>query len=33
VVEDDEGVENPKGCSHNDEHVDGGSLAHMIVQK
>lgn len=33
VAEDNEDVEKPKGRSHNDEHVDGGSLAHMIVQK
>ena len=33
VAEDDESVEKPKGRSHNDEHVDGGNLAHVIVQK
>ena len=33
MAEDDQGVEKLKSCSHDNEHVDGGSVMHVIVQK
>jgi hypothetical protein len=33
MAEDDQGVEKLKSCSHDNEHVDGGGVMHVIVQK
>jgi hypothetical protein len=33
LVEDDQGVEQPKPCSRNNEHVDGHGIAHVVAQE
>src|ERR1700682_3606923 len=33
MAEDDQGVEKLKPCRHDNEHVDGGSVMHVIVQE
>jgi hypothetical protein len=33
MAEDEQGVENPKPGSYDNEHVDGGGVVHVIVQE
>ena len=33
MAEHDQGVEKPKPCRHDNEHVDGGGVMHVIVQE
>ena len=33
MAEDDQGVEKPKPCRYDNEHVDGGGVMHVIVQE
>ena len=33
VTQDNQGVEKLKSCRYNNEHVDGGSVLHVIVQE
>ena len=33
MAEDDQGVEKPKPCRHDNKHVDGGGAVQMVVQE